>query len=186
MIPALTPTDALIIVDVQNDFMPTGSLPVPGGDAILPAVNAWIDAAVSAGALVVVSRDWHPPDHSSFKENGGFWPAHCVQGTPGADFHPDMRVPPDAMLVTKGDRPELDQYSDFEQTTLAIDLRERGVKRVLVCGLAQDVCVKATVLDALKHGFITHVIASGTRALGRESGEESLKTMRRAGARIEG
>lgn len=186
MIPTLTPADALIVVDVQNDFMPSGALPVPDGDAILPAVNAWTRAAVAGGALVVVSRDWHPPDHSSFTENGGPWPAHCVQRTPGSAFHKDLLIPPDAMLVTKGDRPEVDQYSDFELTSLAVDLREHGIKRVFVCGLAQDVCVMATVMDALKHGFVTHVIASGTRALSRSSGEKSFDAMRRAGARIEG
>lgn len=182
MEPVLTPSDALIIVDVQNDFMPGGRLPVPEGDAVVPIINGWVRAAVLGRAHVVASRDWHPANHSSFKENGGPWPAHCVQETEGADFHPDLELPEGYLHVSKGDRSELDQYSDFEETTLAADLKELGVERVFVCGLAQDVCVKATVLDALKHGFETLIIRAGTRPLTRESGEDALAGMRRAGA----
>lgn len=185
MEPKLTSEDALIIVDVQNDFMPGWNLPVPDGNAVVPVINRWIEAAVVGNALVVASRDWHPAGHVSFKENGGVWPAHCVQGTDGAAFHPDLNLPEGAKLVSKGDHPDLDQYSDFESSRLAEELRGLGIKRVFVCGLAQDVCVKATVLDAVEHGFATHVIASATRPLSRLSGERALEEMRRAGAVIE-
>lgn len=178
----LTPKDALIIVDVQNDFMPGWSLPVPDGDAVVPVINRWIRAAEAGGARVVASRDWHPAGHSSFLEQGGLWPPHCVQGTPGAAFHPDLRLPENTLMVSKGDRPDLDQYSDFEVTSLASDLRRLGVRRVFVCGLAQDVCVLATVLGALANGFETHVVAAGTRPLGQESGEKALQEMLDAGA----
>jgi nicotinamidase/pyrazinamidase len=185
MAATLTPKDALIIVDVQNDFMPGGSLPVPDGHAVVPVINRWIDAASRGGARVVASRDWHPAGHSSFREQGGPWPAHCVQGTPGAAFHPDLRLPGHTHLISKGDRPELDQYSDFESTPLAGELRAWGVTRVFVCGLAQDVCVLATALGALENGFETRVITAGTRPLGPESGEKALREMVQAGAVLE-
>lgn len=184
MEPRLTPADALIVVDVQIDFCPGGRLPVPDGHAVVPVVNRWIGLAQVGGALVAASRDWHPADHSSFAENGGPWPAHCIQGTEGAGFHPDLVLPADAWIISKGDRRELDQYSAFEATTLAADLRRKGVKRVFVAGLAQDVCVLATVLDATRLGFASLVLAGGTRALSRASGAAALADMRRAGATI--
>ncbi|MFZ5426955.1 MAG: isochorismatase family protein [Thermodesulfobacteriota bacterium] len=144
-----------------------------------------VAAAEAAGAMIVLSRDWHPPDHSSFRENGGVWPPHCVQCTPGADFHPDLLMPGEFLEVSKGDLPDLDQYSDFEATCLGEALKRRGVRRVFVCGLAQDVCVKATALDALRLGFETRVIASATRPLSHESGERAFDDLRRAGAVIE-
>lgn len=185
MAAVLTPQDALVVVDVQNDFMPGGRLPVPDGDAVVGPVNAWIAAAEAAGARVVLSRDWHPPDHSSFRENGGVWPPHCLQCSTGADYHPDLLMPGEFLEVSKGDLPDLDQYSDFEATCLGEELKRRGVRRVFVCGLAQDVCVKATAMDALRLGFRTHVIAYATRPLSPESGERALEELRRAGAVIE-
>lgn len=185
MTPRLTAQDALIIVDVQNDFMPGGSLPVPEGDQVVPVANRWIEAAVAGGAVVVASRDWHPADHSSFRQQGGPWPPHCVQDTPGAQFHPGLRLPRDFLLVSKGDSRHLDQYSDFQSTPLAGELRRRGVRRVFVCGLAQDVCVKATVLDALAHGFETRVVIAATRPLDPASGRQAREEMLRAGALME-
>lgn len=182
---ALTPEDALVIVDVQKDFCPGGRLPVPDGDAVVPEINRWIAAARRGGALVVASRDWHPADHSSFKEQGGPWPSHCVRGTEGAAFHPGLKLPGDVKVVSKGDRQDLDQYSDFESTLLAGELKDLGVKRVFVGGLAQDVCVQATVLDAARLGFETHVIAAATRPLDKASGERAMERMRQAGAIIE-
>ena len=181
----LTPTDALILVDVQKDFCPGGRLPVPGGDDIVPVLNGWIEAARQGGAVVVASRDWHPEGHVSFREQGGPWPSHCVQGSDGAGFHPGLELPEGVWVVSKGDRPELDQYSDFEGTPLAGELRGKGVKRLFVGGLALDVCVRATVLDALGHGFETHVLTSGAKALDETSGRRTLEEMRRAGAILE-
>ena len=103
--PVLGPTDALIVVDVQNDFCPGGALPVPEGDRVVPVLNRWIEAARAGGAAVVASRDWHPPGHVSFRERGGPWPAHCVQGTDGAAFHPGLRLPADAAHRQQGNRP---------------------------------------------------------------------------------
>lgn len=181
----LVPKDALILVDVQNDFCPGGKLAVVGGDEVVPVLNGWIRAAREAGAMIVASRDWHPADHSSFREQGGPWPSHCVQGTPGADFHPGLELPEDVLVVSKGDRQELDQYSDFEQTPLAGALRDKGVTRLFIGGLAQDVCVRATVLDAVRHGFETHVISNGSKPLNDVSGKQALEDMRLAGAVVE-
>ena len=182
---ALRPGDALIIVDVQIDFCPGGALPIDQGDAIVPVLNRWIRAADEAHVPIVVSRDWHPAHHLSFTESGGQWPAHCVQHTAGAKIHPDLVLPPHTIIVTKGDRVDRDQYSAFDETGLADELRKRGVRRVWVGGLAQDVCVRATVLDARQLGFETIVLADGTRPVTREGGERADEEMRRAGARVE-
>jgi len=180
----LTVTDALIIVDVQNDFMPAGSLPVPDGDAAIPSVNQWIRVAGRGGALVAASRDWHPADHLSFRENGGPWPAHCVKETRGAAFHPSLALPDDFLLVTKGDSSGLEQYSAFDATGLAEKLKSRGVIRIFVCGLALNVCVKATVLDGVRLGFETSVIMAGSRAIDKAAGQLAVDEMRLAGAAI--
>jgi len=184
MEPVLAVTDALIAVDVQNDFMPGGSLPVPDGDAVVPVVNQWLRAAVRGNAVIAASRDWHPADHVSFQENGGPWPTHCVQETPGAAFHPNFALPEDFLLVTKGDTSSLEQYSAFDATGLAERLRGRGVTRIFVCGLALDVCVKATVQDGVRLGFETSVITAASRAIDKASGQQATDEMRRAGAII--
>jgi nicotinamidase/pyrazinamidase len=180
----IRPDDALIVVDAQNDFCPGGALPIAGGAAILPRINALIDEATRAGALVVASRDWHPPNHMSFAAHGGPWPRHCVQHESGAAFHPDLRLPPAAQIVTKGDRMDSDQYSAFDRTGLADELRGRGVRRIWVCGLALDVCVKATALDSVAAGFPTVLVTSATAPVTVEGGETALKDLARAGVRI--
>jgi nicotinamidase/pyrazinamidase len=177
--------DALIVVDVQIDFCPGGALPIEGGDEVVPVLNRWIAAASEAGVPVYASRDWHPTGHSSFTESGGQWPPHCLQDSDGARFHPDLRLPDATMIVTKGARFDRDQYSAFDETGLATELRSRGVKRVWAGGLAQDVCVRATVLDARRHGFEAIVIADGTRPVTRIGGDEANEEMHRAGAQFE-
>ncbi|GIX21596.1 MAG: bifunctional pyrazinamidase/nicotinamidase [Gammaproteobacteria bacterium] len=175
--------DALLIVDVQNDFMPGGALPVPEGDRIVPVLNRWIEAARRAGAWVIASRDWHPRFHVSFREQGGPWPEHCVQDTPGAAFHPGLALGPETIVVSKGTRFDRDAYSAFQDTGLEVFLRTRGVRRLWIGGLAQDVCVLHTVLDACRHGFETHWIRDATRPVSAESGPKAEKDMARAGAR---
>ncbi len=113
--------DVLLIVDVQNDFFPDGALPVAGSDVILPRVNALIEEAERAGALIVAQRDWHPPNHISFVQQGGPWPRHCVQHESGAAFHRNLRLPADALIVSKADRPDLEQYSAFDRSDLAVE-----------------------------------------------------------------
>jgi len=182
---AFRPDDALIIVDVQIDFCPGGALPIENGDAVVPVLNRWIAAAVDARVPIVASRDWHPRHHLSFVEAGGEWPVHCVQDSPGARFHPELKLPGATIVVTKGVRFDRDQYSAFDQTGLATELRKQRITRVWVGGLAQDVCVRATVLDAAREGFETIVIADATCPVTRAGGDRANEDMRQAGARFE-
>ena len=182
---ALRAGDAIIVVDVQIDFCPGGALPIEGGDAVVAVLNRWIEAASQAGVPVYASRDWHPARHLSFRESGGQWPSHCLQDSEGARFHPALRLPGSTVLVTKGVRFDRDQYSAFDETGLARELRRAGVRRVWIGGLAQDVCVRATVLDARREGFETTVIADATRPVTRDGGIEATGEMRQAGARFE-
>jgi nicotinamidase/pyrazinamidase len=181
---ALQPGDALVVVDVQRDFCPGGALPIEGGDAIVPVLNRWMARARELGLPIFASRDWHPPGHLSFRPQGGEWPVHCVQGTEGAEFHPDLQLPEGTRIVTKGDRDDRDQYSAFDSTRLAEALRELGVTRVFVSGLAEDVCVRATALDAVRNGFVTRLIAGATRPVTQAGEKEALEEMERAGVEI--
>lgn len=177
--------DALMIVDVQNDFCPGGALPIEGGDRVVPVLNRCIEAALASNTPVYASRDWHPSVHVSFKENGGPWPPHCVQDTEGARFHSDLKLPASAIVVTKGVRFDHDQYSAFHETGLGVELRKRGVLRLWIGGLAEDVCVHATVLDALREGFEVAVIENAVRPVTPEGGEKARREMQTAGARFE-
>ncbi len=182
----LTPTDALIIVDVQNDFCAGGALAIDDGDAVVDVLNRWIEAAQRARAKIVASRDWHPADHISFHEQGGPWPAHCIADSSGAALHPRLNLPQSARVVNKGTETKREQYSAFDGTGLADALRQENVRRLWVGGLALDVCVRATVLDALQEGFAVHVIEPATRPVRRDSadGRKASEEMRRAGAVI--
>jgi nicotinamidase/pyrazinamidase len=184
-LPALGPADALILVDVQNDFCPGGALPVKEGDQIVPLLNQWIEAAREGGAYIIASRDWHPPGHVSFRERGGSWPVHCVQNTSGAAFHSELRLPPGTPVVSKGTDRDRDNYSALEGTELAEMLRKRSVRRVWIGGLALDVCVRATVLDALREGFEVHLIEAGTRPVVPRDGRRAVAEMRVAGCFVE-
>ena len=182
---ALQRGDALIVVDVQRDFCPGGALPIERGDEIVPILNRWIAAAADSHVPIYLSRDWHPAGHLSFVASGGRWPIHCLQDSDGARFHPDLTVPASAVKVTKGVRFDQDQYSAFDQTGLAKELRAKGIRRVWIGGLAQDVCVRATVLEAVREGFDTIVIADATRPVTSAGGREADDDMRHAGARFE-
>jgi len=163
--------DALIIVDVQNDFLPGGALAVPRGDEVIAPLNVCA-AAFAAGHLpVFATRDWHPDRHCSFREQGGPWPPHCIAGTPGAEFPPGLRLPSGARVVSKATRPETDAYSGFQGTELAGQLRDAGVRRVVIGGLATDYCVRATALDALAAGFAVVVLADAVRAVEVQPGD---------------
>jgi len=177
--------DALILVDVQRDFCPGGALPVPDGQAVVEPLNAWIARARQGAALVVASRDWHPRGHPSFKDAGGPWPTHCLQDTPGARFAAGLKLPRSVVLVSKGVRFDKDQYSTFDDTGLAQMLGKRGVRRVWIGGLALDICVRATALDALRAGFETHIILESCRALTAQGQETALNELRAAGAIVE-
>jgi nicotinamidase/pyrazinamidase len=189
---AIDPTrDALVLVDVQNDFCPGGALAVPEGDRVVPVLNRYIARFRDAGAPIFASRDWHPARTKHFKAWGGVWPPHCVQGTEGAAFHAALAVPPDATVVSKGMDPESDAYSCFQAEDpggmpFAAALGEQGVQRLYVGGLATDYCVKATVLDALHEGFEVLVLSDAVRAVDVKpgDGETALAEMRDAGARF--
>ena len=185
-LPALSSTDALLIVDVQQDFCPGGALAVPDGDAVVPVLNQWIDAARDAGAAVFASRDWHPPDHVSFQEQGGPWPSHCVAETPGAAFHPDLALPESATVIDKGN-------GCGTRGLLGIRGHRPGGQACALpasngCGSAVwrlDYCVRASVLDARRiAGLPVHLIPSATRAVEVQPGDGSraLDDMRSAGA----
>ena len=177
--------DALLVVDVQNDFCPGGALPIPEGDRVVPVLNAWIAEATRTGVPIFASRDWHPRGHPSFATEGGEWPEHCLQDSRGAALHPGLRLPDSAVVVTKGTRFDRDQYSAFDGTGLDTRLRRDGVRRLLVGGLAQDVCVRATVLDARRLGFDVVLIPGASLPVTTEGGAEALREMRSQGVTVE-
>ena len=177
----LKPGDALIVVDVQKDFCPGGALPIEKGDEVVPVLNRWIANAVARGVPVYASRDWHPLGHVSFAERGGPWAPHCIQDSDGARFHPDLKLPDSVVKVTKGVRFDQDQNSAFDQTGLAIQLRQDGIKRLWVGGLAEDVCVLATALDGRKNGFEVVLIENATRPVTLQGGIKARGEMRDAG-----
>lgn len=176
--------DGLLVVDVQRCFCPGGELPVAEADMIIPVLNRWLAAAVAKNIPVYASRDWHPDRHPSFLSQGGRWPKHCLQDSEEAAFHPDLHLPPGTVKITKGVRFDRDQNSAFDQTGLADQLRRDGIRRLWVGGLALDVCVLATVLDARAAGFEVSLLSEATRAVDAAEGEKALEKMRQSGAGI--
>jgi nicotinamidase/pyrazinamidase len=181
----LTTGDALMIVDVQNDFCPGGALPIPNGDHVVPVLNAWIAAAVERRLPVYASRDWHPAGHPSFESEGGRWPPHCLQDSIGAAFHPALALPPNVVKVTKGTRFDRDQYSALDQTGLDARLRRDDVRRLWIGGLALDVCVRETALDARRLGYDVSLIPDGSLPVAQVEGEHAREEMRRSGVRVD-
>jgi nicotinamidase/pyrazinamidase len=188
-IPTFRTGDAVLLVDPQNDFCPGGALPVPDGHHVMPVVNGWAEAAERAGVPIFVSRDWHPPATTHFQAFGGLWPPHCVQGTPGAAFHPDFRLPERATILSKGIGETEDAYSAFQArdehgTPLADLLRQRGVRHLYLMGLATDYCVKTSALDGIQAGWRVTVVPSGCRAVDLQPGDgrAALAAMEAAGA----
>ena len=177
-------TNALLIIDFQNDFVPGGALPVPDGDLIVPRVRELLESG--GFDLVVATRDWHPVDHDSFAAQGGPWPPHCVQGTEGAELHPSLDRAKVDVVINAGYEPELEGYSGFEETELERVLRRRDVERLTVVGLATDYCVRATALDALDRGFDVTVDRDGIRGIDVEPGdsERALAEIEAAGGTV--
>jgi nicotinamidase/pyrazinamidase len=186
----------LLVIDVQNDFAdPKGSLSVAGGVSLIPNINTEIAMATSAEALVVATQDWHPESTPHFQKDGGIWPVHCVGGTWGAELHPDLRLPDDALRVHKGTGGE-DGYSAFtmrdpltsEEKSTGLDalLKERGIERVVIMGLATDYCVQASVLDAVRLGYRTAVLTDlcAPVNLKPEDGTRAEEAMRDAGVEM--
>jgi nicotinamidase/pyrazinamidase len=175
--------DALIVVDVQNDFLPGGALAVPDGDAVIAPLNHVLDIFHTRGLPIFASRDWHPPNHCSFREQGGPWPPHCIADSEGAQFPKRLQLPAFTAIISKATTPTKDAYSAFEDTPLAMQLQMYGVKRVLVGGLATDYCVLNTVKDAVKHGFSVVLLTDCIRAVDVHpgDGERALREMRALG-----
>lgn len=169
--PAPTPGDALVIVDVQNDFLPGGSLAVPKGDEIILVLNRFIKYFADLGLPVVATRDWHPPNHCSFQRAGGPWPAHCIANSTGAEFAPVLQLPTDVRVVSKATGPDRDAYSGFSGTDLDQFLRSRKVSRIFVGGLATDYCVLNTVKDALALGYQVVLLRDAIRAVDVHPGD---------------
>jgi nicotinamidase/pyrazinamidase len=174
--------EALVIVDFQKDFTPGGALAVAEGDTIADHLNSL--AADSRFELVVATRDWHPPDHGSFADQGGRWPVHTVQDTEGAQLHEALDHERLDLIVDKGQNPDTEGYSGFDETGLEHLLLERGIDRLTIVGLATDYCVKNTALDALRHGFAVTVDSAGVRGVDPEDSERALDELRAAGAEI--
>ena len=181
---AVNEHDAVLIVDVQKDFLPGGALAVARGDEVVPVLNRYLALARRKRLPVFASRDWHPGNHCSFRARGGPWPEHCVAGTPGAEFTPALELPPDAGIVSKATREDADAYSAFSGTDLTQRLRNLGVRRLLVGGLATDYCVLGTVRDARQHGFDVLLLRDAVRAVNVKpgDGERAERDMREAGA----
>jgi nicotinamidase/pyrazinamidase len=177
---------ALVVVDVQRDFCPGGALAVREGDKIIPRLNETIGGFKSLGLPIFFTRDWHPPNHISFEAQGGIWPPHCVQGTKGAEFHPDLYITPDAVIISKGYDPSAEAYSGFQGTELEERLKKSGVDELFIGGLATDYCVKETVLDARRAGFKVEVLEDCVRAVDEKPGDgvRALADMKEAGATL--
>ncbi|HEY7588906.1 MAG TPA: bifunctional nicotinamidase/pyrazinamidase [Thermoplasmata archaeon] len=180
---------ALVVVDIQNDFCPGGALAVPDGDRVLPRANQAIEMFERRGLPVLATRDWHPRVTKHFKEFGGAWPSHCVQGTKGARFHPTLRLPRNVTILSKGMDPEQDSYSGFQALTsngrdLESVLHDLGVDEVFLCGLATDYCVRATGLDALRRGIRLRVLEDAIKGVDMRPGdsEAAIKELKHAGA----
>jgi nicotinamidase/pyrazinamidase len=184
---------ALVIVDVQNDFCPGGALGVQDGDRIVPVLNKYIEKFAQAGKPIFFTRDWHPPRTTHFNTDGGLWPPHCVQGSKGAEFHPSLQLGSYTALLSKGMAVDEDSYSAFDAVDshglpLAEILRQSGIKRIYIGGLATDYCVKQTVLDGLAQGFQVVVLQDGVAGvnLQPEDSAQAMEAMLQAGAAVGG
>lgn len=184
-------TAALLIVDVQNDFCPGGALQIPDGDRVIDPINRAVDYFAAAGLPILASRDWHPINTRHFKKFGGAWPVHCVHGTTGAEFHPDLHLPEGTVVLSKGINPELDGYSAFEAVSsdgrmLKELLREMEVGRLYICGLATDYCVLCTTLEALRNGFEVTLLTDAVAGVDIVPGASTcaVEDMKAAGARL--
>jgi nicotinamidase/pyrazinamidase len=176
--------DALLITDVQKDFLPKGAMAVPNGEEVIPILNVIAKKFKDANASVFASRDWHPVNHISFKAQGGLWPPHCVQNTKGAEFNPDLKLPGGSIVISKATLPTKEAYSVFDGTTFAEELKRAGIQRLFVGGLATDYCVVNTVLDARKLGFATVVLIDAIRGINVNVGDvdRALEAMAKSGA----
>ncbi len=176
--------DALLVADIQNDFLPGGALGIPGGDQILPALHRYMEKFEAKGNPIILTKDWHPANHCSFKEQGGIWPDHCVAGTKGAEHPPSFRPPQSAVTIEKATKQDKEAYSAFQGTSLDARLKKAGIRRLFVGGLATDYCVLNTVRDALDHGYEVRLLLDGICAVNLEptDGPKAIEEMVQKGA----
>lgn len=176
--------DVLLVTDIQNDFLPGGSLEVAGGDEVVPVLNRYIEKFVARGLPVYATRDWHPERHCSFHAQGGPWPVHCVAGTRGSEFAANLVLPPDTTVISKATAPDREAYSSFEGTNLDSRLRAAGIRRIFIGGLTTDYCVLNTVRDARRHGYDVFVLTDAIRAVDVRpgDGQRAEEMMTRLGA----
>ena len=176
--------DALLVADVQHDFLPGGELGVVGGDEIIPVLLRYIKRFQSQRLPIIATRDWHPPDHCSFTDRGGIWPVHCVAGSLGAEPPPTFPLPPATIIIHKATSPQAEAYSAFEGTPLHARLQAAGVRRLFIGGLATDYCVLNTVKDAIRLGYAALLLVDGVRAVNvrPDDGRKAEKEMIRLGA----
>jgi nicotinamidase/pyrazinamidase len=177
------PGDALVIVDVQRDFLPGGALAVPDGERVVPVLNRYVEAFTARGLPVIATRDWHPPDHRSFVQQEGLWPPHCVQGTPGAEFSSELALPADTIVVSKGTLPEVAGYSAFDGTDFEQILCELKINRLWIGGLATEFCVLQTAQDALEHRFAVVLLVDAIGALDPAAGSRAIARLAEREAR---
>jgi len=171
--------DALLITDIQVDFLPGGALPVTEGDKIVPVINKYVSKFKAADAHIIASRDWHPPNHISFKDKGGPWPPHCIRDTQGSEFSSALKLPNPTLIISKATEQNREAYSAFDGTNLANELNKLDIKRLFVSGLATDYCVVNTALDALKLGFKVVILMDATLGIDVQQGDvdRAVKTM---------
>lgn len=176
--------DALLVTDIQNDFLPGGSLGVEGGDEVVPVLNRYIELFVARNLPVFATRDWHPENHCSFREQGGPWPPHCIQGTHGAEFSSALRLPADVTIISKASSPDYDAYSSFLGTDLNRQLLDAGIRRLFIGGLTTDYCVLNTTRDARQAGYQVMVLTDAIRAVNvhPDDGERAVEEMVARGA----
>jgi nicotinamidase/pyrazinamidase len=188
MISRLQSGDALLIIDVQADFLPGGALAVTDGDAVVAPLNEWIARFMAAGLPIFATFDWHPPEHCSFRQQGGAWPQHCVAKTSGARFADGLALPAETWCVAKATQPDADAYSGFSGTDLHLLLQRAGVRRLFVGGLATDYCVLQSVLDARRLGYDVVLLRRAVRAVDVRpgDGERAIGVMLKAGASVQG
>jgi len=167
----LQPGDALLVTDIQNDFLPGGSLAVQGGDEVVPVLNRYLEIFTARNLPVFATRDWHPGHHCSFRAQGGPWPQHCLAGTHGAEFAAALRLPPSAVIISKATTPEHDAYSSFLRTDMDSRLRAAGIRRIFIGGLTTDYCVLNTTRDALQLGYQVFVLVDAIRAVNVRHGD---------------
>ena len=186
----MKPKKALLIVDVQNDFCPGGALGVPEGDKIVSVINKYIRTFTKKKLPIFATADWHPVRTKHFKDFGGVWPVHCIQNSRGAAFHPDLKLPKDAILLYKGMDPEEDCYSSFSAQDLSGQplsklLKRMAIKEIYISGLATDYCVKFTAIDALKHGFKVKILMDAIKGVDLKPNDsrEAIKKITKMGAK---